>query len=98
MSDSVLAFVKEERRGRITNRTVVAVGPSGEATSLTGLQYAVVQFAVSPAGDLLAAIVGTPGETTGAQRLVLLPVGEGAPVEVSRVSERELQFTPAFRP
>jgi hypothetical protein len=76
---------------------VVAVGASGEATSLTGPQYAVVQFAVSPAGVLLAAIVGIPGETTGAQRLVLLPVGEGAPVEVSRVSERELQFTPAFR-
>jgi uncharacterized protein YjdB len=97
MSDTVIAFVREERRGRITNRTVVAVGASGEATSLTGPQYAVVQFAVSPAGVLLAAIVGIPGETTGAQRLVLLPVGEGAPVEVSRVSERELQFTPAFR-
>ncbi len=99
ISDSVLAFVREERRDRATVRTVIAVAPSGEVTPLTGPQYGIMDFAVSAAGDLVAAVAITLGESGRAttQRMLLLPLGEGTPQEVPRVAEREQLTTPSFR-
>lgn len=96
ISDSVLAFVREERSGRATNRIVVAVGPSGEETPLTRPELAIVVFAVSADGDMLAAIAARP-DGSGDQQLILLPIGGGTPVEVPKVSQREQQQTPTFR-
>lgn len=96
ISDSVLAFVREDRSGRTPTRTVMALGPSGTRTALTTPEYAVVVFAVSAAGDLLAAIVDNP-DGSGGQQLMLLPIGGGVPVAVPKVSDREQQQTPSFR-
>jgi Tol biopolymer transport system component len=96
ISDSVLAFVREERGERVTNRTVVSVGPSGQETQLTRPDLAIMVFAVSGDGETLAAIATNP-DGSGDQRMILLPVGGGTPVEVPKVTEREQQQTPAFR-
>ena len=98
IDDSTLAFVREDRRGRTTTRIVVRMTLDGEMTALTQPQFTVTNFAVSKSGDMLAAVVATP-ESGGrlAQRIILLPVGEGAPVEVPLAGEDEHQATPAFR-
>jgi hypothetical protein len=96
VSDSVLAFVRERRGEQLTHRTVVSVGPSGRETQLTDNDLAIMVFAVSGDGELLAAIATTP-DGSGDQRMILVPVGGGATVEVPKVTEREQQQTPAFR-
>ncbi len=98
LDDSTLAFVREDRRGRTTTRIVVRMTLDGEMTALTQPQFTITNFAVSKSGDMLAAVVATP-ESGGrlAQRIILLPVGEGAPVEVPLAGEDEQQATPAFR-
>jgi uncharacterized protein YjdB len=98
VNDSVVAFVREDRRGRSTTRIVVGMHLGGEMVALTQAQFMVTNFAVSKTGDMLAAVVATPGSGgRSAQRIILLPVGEGAPIEVPLVGEREQMATPAFR-
>jgi len=98
IDDSTLAFVREDRRGQTTTRIVVSMTLGGQMTALTQPQFTVTNFAVSKTGDMIAAVVATP-ESGGrlAQRIILLPVGEGAPVEVPLAGEDEQQATPAFR-
>jgi TolB protein len=98
IDDSTLAFVREDRRGQTTTRIVVRMALDGEMTALTQPQFTVTNFAVSRDGDMLAAVVATP-ESGGrmAQRIILLPIGEGAPVEVPLAGENEQQASPAFR-
>jgi uncharacterized protein YjdB len=103
LRDGTLAYLVERREG---NRTVTQVMraelATGQVTSLSGTDLLINDFAVSPAGDLLALVVPAPGQErrrTPLYRVVIVPVGGGAgtPVEVP-AGEREQMLTPAFIP
>ena len=103
MKDGTLAYLVERREG---NRTVTQVMraelSTGQVTSLSGTDLPINDFAVSPAGDLLALVVPAPGQErrrVPLYRVVIVPVGGGAgtPVELP-VAERDQMLTPAFMP
>ncbi|NIM49837.1 MAG: hypothetical protein GTN62_06210 [Gemmatimonadales bacterium] len=99
MGDSAIAFVREDRSGGTPTRMVTRMNFAREESALTQVQLTVTDFAIAKGGDLLAAVVMSPGPTGATiQRLFLIPLGQGSPSEVPRQGERDQLVTPAFRP
>lgn len=96
--DGTLLFLREERSRRQLTRRVVSVDSAGTVTALTPPQLLVSDFAIAPAGDLIAATVPVEGTGGTAVRLLLIPLDGSDPVEVPRASADERFVTPAFRP
>ena len=102
LADGSLAYVVERREsGRTVTQVMRADLTTGVTTSLTGTDLQITDFAVSPAGDLLAVVVPAPGQERNrapTYRVVVVAVGgTGAPVELP-VAAAEQMVTPAFVP
>ncbi len=99
VSDSAIAYVSERYERRRPKRTVTVLNSSGQLTVLTPEELVVTDFAISPTGDLLAAVVSAEGRSGLESRLYLIPLtGEGTPVEVPRADPRDQLGAPSFRP
>ncbi|KPJ92791.1 MAG: hypothetical protein AMS18_06610 [Gemmatimonas sp. SG8_17] len=99
VSDSAIAYVSERYERRRPKRTVTVLDSSGQLIALTPEELVVTDFAISPAGDLLAAVVSADGRSGLESRLYLIPLtGEGTPVEVPRAGPKDQLGAPAFRP
>jgi len=102
LGDGSLAFLVERREGgRTITQVMRADLATGAMTSLSGTDLPITDFAVSPAGDLLALVVPAPGQERNrapTYRVVVVAVGgTGAPVELP-VAAAEQMVTPAFVP
>jgi uncharacterized protein YjdB len=102
LGDGSLAYLVERREG---GRTVTQVIRSdigtGATTSLSGSDLQITDFAVSPAGDLLALVVPAAGgerNRSPRYRVVVVPAGgAGKPVELP-MGVLDQIVTPAFVP
>jgi TolB protein len=102
LADGSLAYVVERREGgRTVTQVMRADLTTGVTTSLTGTDLQITDFAVAPAGDLLALVVPAPGQERNrapTYRVVVVAAGStGAPVELP-VAAAEQMVTPAFVP
>jgi len=76
LRDGSLAFLLEGKDGgRTVTQVVRADVASGRMTQLTGTDLLIADFAVSPAGDLLALVVNVQKNV---QKIFLQPVGTGS--------------------
>jgi Tol biopolymer transport system component len=76
MRDGSLAFLLEGKDGgRTVTQVVRADLTSGRMAQLTGTDLSIADFAVSPAGDLLALVVNVQKNV---QKIFLQPVGTGS--------------------
>ena len=99
VGDTAIAFLHVEGTGRRASHTVVRMNFSRETTALTQPQLSIRDFAISNDGELLAAAAVAPTPAGGeAQRLFLIPLGVGTPVEVPREGEQDELVHPSFRP
>jgi TolB protein len=102
LGDGTLAYLVERREGgRTVTQVMRADLATGMTTSLSGTDLPITDFAVSPAGDLLALVVAAPGQGRDRppiHRVVVVPVGgTGPPVELPAPAT-EQTITPAFVP
>jgi Tol biopolymer transport system component len=99
VGDSALAFLREERSGAAVTRMVMRMPlAGGVAASLTPSQLLIREFAITPDGGLVVAVVETPGPSgTAVFRLFLIPADGAVPTEVPRSGDRDLLVTPAVR-
>jgi Tol biopolymer transport system component len=102
LGDGSLAYLVERREGgRTITQVMRADLTTGATTSLSGTDLQITDFAVSPAGDLLALVVPAPGQERNrapTYRVVVVAVGgTGALVELP-VAATEQMVTPAFLP
>jgi uncharacterized protein YjdB len=100
LTDSTIAFIQEQGRGRNLQRAVVQmvlnVGHLVMPLGADGLM--VTEFAVSAAGDMLAATVSAQGAQGIENRLYLIPLlADGVPVEVTRADAGDQLVSPSFR-
>jgi len=102
LGDGSLAYLVERREGgRTVTQVMRADLATGATTSLSGTDLQITDFAVSPAGDLLALVVPAAGQERNrapTYRVVVVPVGAtGAPVELPAAATEQM-VTPAFVP
>jgi uncharacterized protein YjdB len=94
MRDGSLAFLLESKAGgRTATQVVKADLATGRLAPLTGPDLVVTDFAVSPAGDLLALVVSVQKNVS---RAYIQPVG-GAPVPLPATGAEQMA-SPAFMP
>lgn len=98
LGDSTLAFLREVRVRRGPTRSVTTMTLAGQVATLTPAELFVSGYAVAPGRDLVAATVPEQGRNASGVRMVLVPVGGGAAVEVPRQSPAEQFAAPSFRP
>jgi Tol biopolymer transport system component len=98
VGNDAIVFIREDRS--VTATWVVAkLTFDGQLESLTQPSLVVTDFAVSPAGDLLAVTTEAPAPTGGvARRLYLIPLDGGTPIEVPRDGGEDQLVRPTFRP
>jgi len=100
MSDSAIAFIRESGRGRNLSRSIVRMelNASRDLSALFPQGLMVTNFAISPAGDMIAATVSAQGPQGVENRLYLIPTaGDGVPVEVKRLNTADRLVSPSFR-
>lgn len=98
IGDSAIAYIAEERKGGPQTRKIVKLNFTGESSDLTPVGLPVTDFAVSAAGDLIAATVSAQGPNGTQNRLYLIPLTAGSdPVEVPRQGDGDQLVTPSFR-
>jgi TolB protein len=98
VGDSALAYLTEERRNRVTTRTVTQMNFMREVTSLSPEGLPVTDFAISRDGETLGVIVSAQGPQGQENRLYFIPlVGDATPVEVPRASQGDQMLSPSFR-
>jgi uncharacterized protein YjdB len=103
LRDGSLAYLVERREGdRTITQVMRAEVGTGTVTSLSGIDLVISDFAVSPAGDLLALVVPAPGEErrrTPVYRVVIVPVGGGTGTPVYLPArDGEQMLAPTFVP
>lgn len=97
LRDGSLAFLLEGKDGgRTATQIVKADVASGRLTPLTGADLLISDFAVSPAGDLVALVVSVQKNVS---RVYIQPVasGGGAPVPLPTTGAEQMA-SPAFMP
>jgi len=97
MRDGSLAFLLEGKNGgRTATQVVKADLATGRLTPLTGTDLLITDFAVSPAGDLVALVVSVQKNVS---RVYIQPVGPGggAPVPLPTTGAEQMA-SPAFMP
>jgi Tol biopolymer transport system component len=100
LTDSTIAFVQERGRGRNMSRSVVQMklNVTRDISPLGAQGLMVAEFAVSAAGDMLAATVTAQGPQGIENRLYLIPLmSDGVPVEVPRADAGDQLVSPSFR-
>src|SRR5262249_22816625 len=100
LRDGSLAFLVERREENRTVRQVVKADlATGVLTPLTGTDLPVSNFAVSPAGDLIALVVPSdPGNRRNPMyRIFLQPIGGGPPTPIP-TGPTDQMVAPAFLP
>ncbi len=99
LRDGTLAYLLEgKERGRTLTQVVKADLATGKVAPITGTDLVISDFAVSPAGDLLALVVNVQGGGKPFYRVYIQPIGTGgAPVPLP-TSGTEQMITPAFMP
>ncbi len=99
VGDSSLAYIVTERRGRVTTQRVERMNFAREVSRLSPEGLAVVDYAIAPAGDVLAVVVAAEGPSGQENRLYILPLtGDSVPSEVQRESAADKLLSPSFRP
>ncbi len=103
LRDGSLAYLVERREGdRTITQVMRAEVGTGTVTSLSGTDLVISDFAVAPAGTLLALVVPAPGQErrrTPVYRVVIVPVGGGTGTPVYLPArENEQMLAPAFVP
>ena len=103
LRDGSLAYLVERREGdRTVTQVMRADILTGTVTSLSGIDLQISDFAVSPAGDLLALVVPVPGQErarTPMYHVVIVPVGGGVGTPVALpAGPGEQTISPAFLP
>ena len=97
LKDGSLTYLALRRdNGRDVTQVMKADLATGQVTALSGTDLAVIGFAVSPTGDLLALLVNAEGRR-GRLQLYVQPVGGGAAVPLP-VGPNEQMLSPAFQP
>ena len=99
-TDSTIAFIQERGRGRNVSRSMVqmTLNAGRDLTPLADLGLAVSEFAVSAAGDMIAAAVSAQGPQGLENRLYLIPLTSGeVPMEVPRADAGDQLVSPSFR-
>ncbi len=100
LSDTTIAFIQEQGRGRNLTRAIMqmSLNVARDMTPLFAQGLMVTDFAVSAAGDMLAATVSAQGAQGVENRLYLIPtVQGGVPVEVPRGDAGDQLVSPSFR-
>ncbi len=100
IDDTAIAFIQESGRGRNLTRSVVRMemNATRELSPLFSQGLMVTDFAISGAGDMLAATVSAQGPQGIENRLYLIPTVEGGiPVEVQRANTGDQLVSPSFR-
>jgi len=99
LGNGTVLYVLEERMGRTATRIVARQELSGGVLPLTEPTLLVTDFAVAPAGDVLAVTAESPGPSGGvARRLFMIPLDGESAFEVPRAGEHDQLVRPAFRP
>lgn len=99
LGSETVFYVLEQRQGRSATRVVARRDLGGEEQLLTEPTLLVTDFAVAPAGDVLAVTAESPGPTGGvARRLFMIPLNGESAFEVPRAVDHEQLVRPAFRP
>jgi len=98
LRDGTLAYLLEGKEGGHTLTQVVKADLlTGKVTPMTGTDLVITDFAVSPAGDLLALVVNVGGGKPS-YRVYIQPIGtSGAPVPIPTTGTEQM-MTPAFMP
>jgi uncharacterized protein YjdB len=100
LRDGSLAYLAERREGNRTVQQVMKADvATGATTAITGIDLAIVSFAVSPSGDLVALVVNAEPQNrrNPAFRVFVQPVSSGTPVPVPTTGTEQM-ITPTFRP
>jgi uncharacterized protein YjdB len=98
LRDGSLAYLVEQKQsGRTVTQVVKADLATGKATPLSGTDLAIIDFTVSPAGDLLGLVVAVQKNVF---RVYVQPVGSGgggSPVPIPATGAEQM-VSPAFMP
>ena len=99
LRDGTLAYLLEGKEsGRTLTQVVKADLATGKVAPITGTDLVIADFAVSPAGDLLALVVNVQGGGKPFYRVYIQPIGSGgAPVPLPATGTEQM-ITPAFMP
>jgi hypothetical protein len=100
INDTSIAFIQESGRGRNLTRAVVKMelNATRDQIGLFAQGLMVTDFAISPAGDMLAATVSAQGPHGIENRLYLVSTEPGSlPVEVRRLNTGDQLVSPSFR-
>jgi len=102
LRDGTLAYLLERREGNRTVQQVVRADlGTGSVTALSGIDFAIASFAVSPAGDLVALVVNAEPQNrrNPTYKVYIQPVGSGGgtPVPLPTTGTEQM-ITPTFRP
>src|SRR3989442_480906 len=99
LRDGPLAYLLESKQGgRALTQVVKADLATGKVTVLTGTDLVISDFAVSPAGDLLALVVNVQGGGKPFYRVYIQPIGTGgAPVPLPTTGAEQM-MSPTFMP
>ena len=100
LTDSTIAFVQENGRGRNMQRSVVqmTLNVTRDVALLGAQGLMVTEFSVSADGDMLAATVSAQGARGVENRLYIIPLtADGVPVEVLRADAGDQLVSPSFR-
>ncbi len=97
--NEAIVYIAEARSKKNTTRVVTRMELGRQTSVLTPEALAVSDFAISPAGDMLAVVVSAEGSRGRVERrLYLIPVtAAGMPIEVPRATDTDQLVTPSFR-
>jgi uncharacterized protein YjdB len=100
LRDGSLAYLVERLdNGRTVQQVAKADLATGAVSTLTGTEYAIAGFAISPAGDLLALVVNAQPENrrNPMYKVFIQPVGAGTAVPMPTTGAEQM-VTPTFLP
>jgi hypothetical protein len=100
LSDSTIAFIQEQGRGRDNTRSIVqmSLNVTRDTRPLFAQGLMVTDFSVSGTGDMLAVTVSAQGPEGLENRMYLIPtMAGGVPIEVPRADAGDQLFSPSFR-
>jgi len=101
LRDGSLAYLVERREGsRTVTQVMKADLATGQTTPLTGIDAAIVGFAVAPAADLIGLVQAPPGQErnrNAAFKVYIRPLGPGSSIAIPS-GDKEQVVSPTFLP